>query len=105
MKLLVAIVQAADADRVSDHLRNAGHRFTRLTSLGGFLDMSNATFVMAADAADVPQVVQVFRDSCVGREVDIPLVLTERLRDWKERVAHYGGATIMVVDLEELIRL
>jgi hypothetical protein len=39
------------------------------------------------------------------REVDLPLVLSERLRDWQDRVVHYAGATILVVDLEDLIRL
>ncbi len=105
MKLLVAIVQPADADRVSERLRADQYRFTRLTSLGGFLGTPNVTLLLAAEEAAVPAVVEAFRETCSGREVEVPLVLTERLRDWKERVAYYGGATIFVVDLEEVIRL
>ena len=105
MKLLVAIVQAGDADRLADALRRDGHRFTRMASTGGFLETPNVTLVMAVEDEAVPDVVEVFRATCSGREVDVPLVLTERLRDWQERVVHYAGATILVVDLADMIRI
>ena len=105
MKLLIAIVQASDADRAADRLRTDGHRFTRLGSVGGFLETENATLILAVEDDAVQGVVEALRDTCSGREVDVPLVLTERLTDWQERVVHYAGATILVVDLEELIRL
>jgi hypothetical protein len=50
-------------------------------------------------------VVEILRESCSGREVEVPLVLTERLRDWQEGLVHYAGATILVLDLEEMIRI
>ena len=105
MKLLVAIVQASDADRAADRLRSAGHRFTRLGSTGGFLETANVTLILAAEEEAVPDVVEILRESCSGREVEVPLVLTERLRDWQDRLVHYAGATILVLDLEEMIRI
>lgn len=105
MKLLMAIVQDDDATRVADALRRDGHRFTRLASTGGFLETANTTLVMAVKDEVLPDVVDLFRANCAGREVELPLVLTERLRDWQERVVNYAGATILVVDLEDLIRL
>jgi uncharacterized protein YaaQ len=105
MKLLVAIVQADDADRVAEALRHAGHRFTRLASTGGFLETPNATLVLAVKAEALPEVVDLFRANCSAREVELPLVLTERLQDWRERAVSYAGATILVLDLEDLIRL
>ncbi len=105
MKLLVAIVQVDDADRVADALRGAGHRFTRLASTGGFLETPNTTLLLAVKAESLPDVVELFRANCADREVELPLVLTERLRDWRERVVSYAGATILVLDLEDLIRL
>jgi uncharacterized protein YaaQ len=104
-RLLVAFVQEIDTRAVSDALRSAGFRFTRLASAGGFLDLPNSTFLLAVDAAAVPVAVAVFREACVARDVEVPLVLTERLQDWQERVVHHGGATILVVDLAELIRV
>ena len=105
MKLLVAIVQAGDADGLAEALRHHGHRFTRLASTGGFLEMPNVTLVMAVEDDALPAVVALFEANCSGREVEIPLVLSERLRDWQERVVNYAGATIMVVDLADLIRV
>jgi uncharacterized protein YaaQ len=105
MKLLVAFVQVDDADRVAEALRRAGHRFTRLASSGGFLETPNATLVLAVKDEALDDVIAQFRANCSGREVDLPLVLSERLRDWQERVVSYAGATILVVDLEDLIRL
>ncbi len=105
MKLLVAIVQDDDAARVADALRRDGHRFTRLASTGGFLETANTTLVMAVKDEALQDVVDLFRANCAGREVELPLVLTERLRDWQERVVNYAGATILVVKLEDLIRL
>jgi len=105
MKLLVAIVQDDDAARVAEALRHDGHRFTRLASTGGFLETPNTTLVLAVKDEVLPDVVELFRANCAGREVELPLVLTERLRDWQERVVNYAGATILVVDLEDLIRL
>jgi uncharacterized protein YaaQ len=105
LKLLVAIVQEDDADRVTGALRTAGHRFTRLSSTGGFLETPNVTLVLAVKATAMAEVVEVFRANCAPRDVELPLVLSERLRDWQERVVQYAGATILVVDLEDLIRL
>ena len=105
MKLLFAIVQSSDADRAAERLRADGHRFTRLGSMGGFLEMANATLILAVEDEAVPAVVEAFRETCSGREIEVPLVLTERLRDWQDRVVHYAGATILVVDLAEMIRI
>ncbi len=105
MKLLIAIIQLDDVDRLADALRRDGHRFTRITSTGGFLETPNATLLMAVRDEMMADVVALFRDNCSGRDVELPLVLTERLRDWQERVVQYAGATILVLDLEDLIRL
>lgn len=105
MKLLFAIVQPSDADRAGERLRAAGHRFTRLGSTGGFLETPNVTLILAVEDGLVPDVVEIFRDTCSGREIEVPLVLTERLKDWQDRLVHYAGATILVVDLAEVIRI
>lgn len=105
MKLLIAIVQESDADRAAQELRDAGIRFTRVSSTGGFLETPNVTLVLAVDDDAVPVVVDLFRDSCSAREVELPLVLYERLRDWQDRVVSYAGATILVTDLADVIRI
>lgn len=105
MKLLVAIVQVDDAERLTEALRREGHRFTRIVSAGGFLETPNVTLFMAVREETLTSVVELFRANCAVRDVELPLVLTERLQDWQERVVQYAGATILVVSLDDLIRL
>ncbi len=104
-KVVVAIVHAADADAVRDRLREAGFRFTRLASTGGFLDAPNATFLLALEDGQVDEAIAVFERSAVARDVELPLVLLERLPDWTARTVRHGGATILVGDLERLVHL
>ena len=105
MKLLIAIVQPADADRAADRLRAEGYRFTRVGSTGGYLDTPNVTLMLAVEDEVVPSLVELLHEECRGREVEVPLVLTERLHDWQERLVHYAGATILVLDVAEMIRI
>ena len=105
MKLLIAIIQEPDADRVGQGLRDAGARFTRLSSSGGFLETPNVTLVLAVEEDALPRVLEVFRERCSAREVELPLVLYERLRDWEDRMVSYAGATILVADLSDVVRI
>ncbi len=105
MKLVIAIVQEADVEPVAEAIRNAGHRFTRLGSTGGFLGTPNTTLILAVQDEVLPDVIALFRAHCSARDVELPLVLSERLSDWQERVVQYAGATILIVELEDLIRL
>ncbi len=104
-KLLVSIVHNDDAAPVSEALRGAGHRFTQLPSIGGFLGSDNATFVFGVEDAAETAIVRIFEDVCHRRDVEVPLVLTERLSEWKARTVSHGGATILVADLDRIVRI
>lgn len=103
--LLVAIVHDSDADRVADSLRQTEHRATRIPSFGGFLGTANTTLLIGAEEQDEAAIVEIFRRECSGREVEVPLVMLERLRDVSPRMVSYAGATIFVVDLRRVIRV
>jgi len=103
-KLVIAFVHAEDATPVADALRDVRARFTRIPSLGGFLGEENMTFVLAVDAADLDTIVGVFGRAAQGREVEVPLVLLDRLAEWEARTVHHAGATILVTDLDRVIR-
>lgn len=105
MKLLIAIVHPLDADRAAERLRAEGHRFTRIGSTGGYLETPNVTLMLAVEDALVATVVDVLHDTCRGREVEVPLVLTERLHDWQTGLVPYAGATILVLDVQEMLRI
>jgi uncharacterized protein YaaQ len=105
MKLVLAIVHHDDADAVADALRNAGIRFTRIPSFGGFLGVPNDTYLMALDEDAVPGALGALGAVSHAREVEVPLVLLERLADWKAQTVAHGGATVLIVDLDRIVRL
>ena len=104
-KLLIAVIHADDSVAVAEALREDGHRFTRLDSSGGFLGSDNATFILGVEDADEERVVAIVGRASQGREIELPLVLLERLADWKARTVSHGGATILIVDLARIVRL
>lgn len=104
-KLLIAFVHHDDAEPLADALRGAGHRFTQLPSVGGFLGTDNATFVFGVEDAAEREIIEIFEDVCHARDVDVPLVLTERLADWQARTVSHGSATVLVADLDRIIRI
>lgn len=102
MKLLTAFVQETDALAVSEDLRAHGHRFTRIPSVGGFLEEANETFVLAVADDQLDDVLASFERSSQAREVELPISLRERLEDWRARTVRHGGATILISNLERL---
>lgn len=102
--LLVAIVQDSDADRVIEGLTDAGHRSTRIASVGGYLNAPNTTILVGIEEAQESDVLGIIERTSSGREVEVPLVLLERLKD-SPRMVRYGGATVFVVDLRRIVRI
>lgn len=104
-KLLIAFLHHDDAEAAADALRREGHRFTRVPTVGGFLDAPNETFVLAAEDDAVEAVLSTIETACQPREIEVPLVLLDRLSDWEERTVAHGGATVLVADLERIVHL
>ena len=102
-KFLVAVVHPSDAERLNEGLCDAGIRATRVSSTGGFLGDASSTFFMALEDADEERILGIFEANCSTREVEIPLVLHERLRDLPNLVRH-SGAHIFMLDLARHIR-
>jgi uncharacterized protein YaaQ len=103
--LLVAIVQDNDAERVVEALNDAGHRSTRIPSVGGFLGAANTTLLVGVEEDQERDVVAVFERECSGRDVEVPLVLLDRLTEALPRVVRYGGATIFSIELRGTHRI
>jgi uncharacterized protein YaaQ len=64
VKLLLAIVQAGDADRVIDALLRNDYRVTRINSSGGFLRQNNVTLLIGVEDTQVDGALQLITDSC-----------------------------------------
>lgn len=69
MKVIMAIVQNADRSRLTDALRRAKIRHTRLNTVGGFLSQGNTTFLIGVEDDIVQKALDIIRDHCQEREV------------------------------------
>jgi uncharacterized protein YaaQ len=74
-KMLIAIVQAQDADIASEALEGFGAQVIRLPSMGGFLGRRNATLIAGIPLTAEEQAIQLLRKNCRQRVeyISIPL--------------------------------
>ena len=63
MKLVVAIVQDADAGNVIDALVQGEFRSTRINTSGGFLKRGNATILVGVEDDQVHDVLRIIREN------------------------------------------
>ncbi|MVP02156.1 MULTISPECIES: cyclic-di-AMP receptor [Paenibacillus] len=68
MKLVIAVVQDKDSNRLSNALIKEGFRATKLASTGGFLRAGNTTFMIGIEDERVPEVFKVIKANCKVRD-------------------------------------
>ncbi len=105
MKLVVAVVQDQDSNRLSSALTKNNFRATKLASTGGFLRSGNTTFLVGAEDALIPQLLDIIRDNCRSREQMVSPV--SPLGGNADSYIPYpievevGGATVFVLPIEQ----
>lgn len=67
MKLIIAVIQAYDSDRLLNAVTAVGMRATKIVSTGGFLRMGNATVLMGVPAERVRECLEIIRATCEPR--------------------------------------
>ena len=108
MKLLVAVVQDIDANRLRDSLSAADFKSTKLSSTGGFLREGSTTFLIGVEDDEVAQVKQIIGETCRERTKFLPAghfvghIEGAFLEPMEVAV---GGAVVFVLPLDELFRL
>lgn len=104
MKLIIAIVQDKDSNRLSSGLVKANFRATKLASTGGFLRAGNTTFMIGVDDHQIEAVMEVIRSSCKVREQLVTPVTpmsgtTDSYLPLPVEV-QVGGATVFVMPVD-----
>ncbi|CAH1228945.1 MULTISPECIES: cyclic-di-AMP receptor [Paenibacillus] len=104
MKLVVAVVQDKDSNRLSNALIKEGFRATKLASTGGFLRAGNTTFMIGTEDDRVQEVMQVIRANCKIREQLVTPVspmggTTDSYIPFPVEV-QVGGAAVFVLPVE-----
>lgn len=108
MKLIVAIVQAYDTDRLLRAVTSAGFRVTRIQSTGGFLRAGNSTVLIGVDDDRVRECLHLIRGSSCSRIENIPDELeTEFFELTGGDVASVavGGAVVFVLPVSRFERI
>ncbi|MBP1907334.1 cyclic-di-AMP receptor [Paenibacillus turicensis] len=105
MKLIIAIIQDKDSNRLSSALVKANYRATKLASTGGFLRAGNTTFLIGVDDNQVESVMAVIRNSCKIREQLVTPVTpmsgtTDSYLPLPVEV-QVGGATVFVLPVDQ----
>jgi uncharacterized protein YaaQ len=108
MKLVVAIVQDYDTDRLLRAISEAGLRATRIASTGGFLRTGNTTVLLGVEDEHVADCLDVLRKTCQSRVERAPAELVEELGYFGPgTVAEVtiGGAVVFVVPVSRFVRI
>jgi uncharacterized protein YaaQ len=108
VKLIVAVVQDADAGAVLEGLTKRGYRATKLASTGGFLREGNATLLVGVADEAVDDVTEIISRLARAREKLVtPLASAgapmEAYVPYPVEVV-VGGATLFVLDVERFER-
>lgn len=108
MKLILAIVQDYDCDRLLSAVTNAGLRATRIASTGGFLRTGNTTVLMGVDDSEVSRCLQAIADSCKARVERRAEELLGELGEWTSPgivEVTIGGAVVFVLTVSRFLRI
>ncbi len=104
MKLIIAIVQDQDANRLLERLLDNGIGATKLASTGGFLKVGSTTLLIGVAEPKVDEVMGYLRETCKTRkQLVTPLAAVGRSisafipQPVEVRV---GGATVFILDVE-----
>lgn len=105
MKLVVAVVQDQDSNRLSNVLMKNNFRATKLASTGGFLRSGNTTFLIGVEDAKVAPLLDLIRENCRARDQLVSPV--SPLGGNADAYIPYpvevevGGATVFVLPIEQ----
>ncbi|WP_096441176.1 cyclic-di-AMP receptor [Alteribacter populi] len=105
MKLIVAVVQDKDSNRLSDALVEKKYQATKLASTGGFLKAGNTTFMIGTENENVEEVLSIIKDNCKSREQLVAPISpmggnADSYVPYPVEV-QVGGATVFVLPVDE----
>lgn len=104
MKLIMAIVQDIDSNRLANEFIDANIRATKLSSTGGFLKAGNSTFIIGIEDDRVQDALELIKKTCQSRKqyVSTPMSLDISLDGQVPYPVEVevGGATVFVLPVD-----
>ncbi len=104
VKLIIAIVQDQDVNRLLEKLLDNGIGATKLASTGGFLKVGSTTLLIGVENHQVEEVLGYLRETCKARkQLVTPLAAVGRSISAfipQPVEVKVGGATVFIIDVE-----
>jgi uncharacterized protein YaaQ len=106
MKMLIAVIQEADAASALETLTHCGYRVTRVATQGGWLRRANTTLLIGLNDIQVDHAIKVIKRVAGHRSqtVKAPGDALHGIAP-SEVTVEAGGATIFIVDVDRFERL
>ncbi len=108
MKLVLAVVQDKDANRLIDALAKGNFQSTKLSSTGGFLREGNTTLIIGVEDEQVDQALDIIKHNCSKRDQMVapisPMGGNADSYIPKPVNIEVGGATVFVVPVDAFHR-
>jgi uncharacterized protein YaaQ len=108
MKLVLAVVQDKDANRLMSALGNENLQSTKLSSTGGFLREGNTTLIIGVEDEQVEKTLEIIKRNCSKREQMVaPISPMGGNADSfipKPVNIEVGGATVFVLPVDTFMR-
>ena len=105
MKLIIAIVQDEDANRLVNQLMNEGLGVTKLATTGGFLRAGNTTLLVGVDDTRYDAAMAVIEKVCKSRKqlASSPATMAGAAGGYSSYPVEVtvGGATVFVMNVEQ----
>ena len=103
MKLVLAIVNDEDGNKVLNALSKAGFSVTKLATTGGFLKAGNMTLLIGIEDDKVDEVIGIIKDKSQRRKQitasPMPMGASASFTPYPIEI-QIGGATIFVLDVD-----
>lgn len=109
MKLIIAVVQDEDSQKLISRLMKAGYGVTKLATTGGFLRSGNTTLLIGVDNEKLENAMEIIENVCKSRKQvatsPSPMAGATGMYVPYPVEVTVGGATVFVVDVEEFRKI
>ena len=109
MKLIIAIVQDEDAQKLTSTLMNEGYSVTKLATTGGFLRSGNTTFLIGVDEERLDHAMELIEKVCKSRKqfATAPSPVADKSGGYAPYPVEVtvGGATVFVVEVKDFRKI
>lgn len=104
--LMMAIVQAQDADIAEHALKAINIDSYQMPSVGGFLGRKNVTLIIDSPAEKNEEIIDILKNSCCQRIefITVPIESAQQAIPTPTQIA-VGGAAIFGLTAEKIIKL